>query len=55
MKCIFWGAIFMRSPRTAFEMQWGSWLKLMMGEEEEEAIPEEQVDAAPRLAQVNKG
>jgi hypothetical protein len=54
MKCTFGDAIFLRSPRTAFEMQWGRWMKLMMGEEEG-AIPEEQVDAAPRLAQVNKG
>jgi len=35
-------------------MQWGSWVKLLMGEEEG-AMPEEQVDAVPRLAQVNKG
>jgi hypothetical protein len=36
-------------------MQWGRWVKLMMGEEEEGTTAEEQVDAAPRLAQVNKG
>lgn len=54
MKCVFGGAILMRSPRTAFEMQWRRWVKLIIGEEEG-AIPEEQVDAAPQLAQVNKG
>jgi hypothetical protein len=43
-----------RGPRTAFEMQWGRWVKLMMGVEEA-TIAKEQVDAAPRLAQVNKG